>query len=92
MDTRINISKLHEELLAAKLPAVSVHSDGRVDYSRALSKAELTTADGVIAAHNPAPVIKPTTDDMVRALWAKIMQDDPTKADELKQQFPDMKF
>lgn len=83
MDTRINVVKLHDELLAAKLPVISVHSDGKVDYSRALSKSEELAAQSIIAIHNPAPVFTPTTDALVRALWAKIMNGDSTKADEL---------
>jgi hypothetical protein len=92
MDTRINVGKLHNELTAAKLPVISVHSDGRVEYSRALTKEELSAAQKVIETHNPAPVFTPTTDDLVRALWAKIMNGDPTKADELIQQFPDLQL
>ncbi len=92
MDPRINVSKLHQELAAAKLPVVSVHSDGRMDYSRALSKAEEAAAQRVIEAHDPAVVPIPTTDDLVRALWSKVIKDDPTKADELMEQFPDVQF
>lgn len=92
MDTRINVGKLHNELAAAKLPIVSVHSDGRVEYSRALSKAEESAAQSVITAHNPTPVFVPTTDDLVRALWAKVMHGDSTKADELAQQLSDLYF
>ena len=87
MDPRINVSKLHQELAAARLPVISVHSDGRIDYSRALSKSESDAAQRVIEAHNPAVVPTPTTDDLVRALWAKVIKDDPTKADELMQQY-----
>lgn len=89
MDTRINVSKLHQELEAANLPVISVHSDGRIDYSRALSKAEQASAEKVISSHDPKVVPTPTTDDLVRALWAKVIKDDPTKADELMQQYPD---
>ena len=92
MATRINVGKLHNELAAAKLPVISVHSDGRVEYSRALSKAEESAAQNIISAHDPAPVFTPTTDDLVRALWAKVMHGDSTKADELVQQFPDLQF
>jgi len=34
----------------------------------------------------------PTTDELVRALWAKVVNDDPTKADGLMQQYPDMEI
>lgn len=92
MDPRINVSKLHEELAAAGLPVISVHSNGKIDYSRALSKAEQAAAEKLIEAHNPAVVPIPTTDDLVRALWKKVIKDNPTKANELMQQYPDMEI
>lgn len=49
----IDVAALHDELIAAGLPVISVNSDGRVDYSRALTAAELTTAKAIIAAHDP---------------------------------------
>ena len=49
----IDVGSFHEELLAAGLPVVGVSSDGRVDYSRELTAAELTTAKAIIAAHDP---------------------------------------
>lgn len=49
----INVSLLTDELLEAGLPLVSLNSDGRVDYSRALTPAEQTTAQAIIAAHDP---------------------------------------
>ena len=60
MDTiLINVSKLHEELKEAGLPVISVHSTGLVDYSRPLTKAELSTADQLISDHDPVQVIRP---------------------------------
>lgn len=50
----IDVSALIEELMLASLPVVGVSSDGRIDYSRELTAAELTTAQAVIAAHDPA--------------------------------------
>lgn len=50
----INVSLLTDELLEAGLPLVSLNSDGRFDYSRALTPAEQQTAATVIAAHDPA--------------------------------------
>ena len=45
--------QLVSELTAAGLPVVGVSSDGRTDYSRDLTPAEQTTAQAVIAAHDP---------------------------------------
>ena len=50
----VDIAGLHAELEAAGLPVGSVSSDGRVDYSRDLTPTEQTTAQAVIAAHDPA--------------------------------------
>lgn len=49
----VDIAGLHAELEAAGLPVGSVSSDGRVDYSRDLTPTEQTTAQAVIAAHDP---------------------------------------
>ena len=49
----LNVVSLTDELAAAGLPVVGVSSDGRVDYSRELTAAEQTTAQAIIAAHDP---------------------------------------
>jgi len=49
----INVKLLDYQLKQASLPVVSVSSDGRIDYSRALTPAEQTTAAAIIAAHDP---------------------------------------
>ena len=95
MTTSVNPTKLHQELLDAGLPVVSVASDGRVDYSRDLTTTEQATAAGVIAAHNSAQTTEEaridayfdagiSLQDLVFALWKKIMQEDPTAADALQ--------
>ena len=84
MDTiLINVGKLHEELKAAGLPVVSVHSDNKVDYSRLLSTAEKLKAEQLLAAHDPVAVPVVTTDQIARALWNKVMLNDPKDADAL---------
>ena len=50
----LDVTGLHAELEAAGLPVVGVSSDGRIDYSRELTPAEQTTAQAIIAAHDPA--------------------------------------
>ncbi len=83
MDQLINVSKLHQELLAAGLPVISVHSDGTVDYSRLLSKAEELKVEALIAAHDPVIISTPTTEQIVSALWKKVMLGDSTDADKI---------
>lgn len=48
-----NVSLLTDELIAVGLPVVGVSSDGRIDYSRDLTADEQTTAQAIIAAHDP---------------------------------------
>ena len=95
MTTSVNPTKLHQELLAAGFPVVSVSSDGRVDYSRDLTTTEQTTAAAVIAAHNASQTTEEvrieayfdagiSLQDLVFALWHKIMQEDATEADALQ--------
>jgi len=49
----INTRFLHYQLSQAGLPVEGVSSDGRIDYTRALTPAEQTTAAAIIAAHDP---------------------------------------
>ena len=49
----INVELLHYELAQAGLPVEGVASDGRIDYSRELTAGEQTTADSVVAEHDP---------------------------------------
>jgi hypothetical protein len=83
MDQLINVEKLHEELVAAGLPVISVHSDGKVDYTRLLSKAEELKVEALIASHDPVVVSPPTTEQMISALWKKVMLGDSTEADKI---------
>ena len=87
MDQLINVSKLHEKLVSAGLPVVSVHSDGRIDYSRLLSKAEGLKVEGLIAAHDPAAAAQPTTEQVVSALWKKVMLGDSSDADRIMERY-----
>ena len=82
-ETLINPAKLHEELALAGLPIASVSSDGRFDYTRPLSKAEQAKAQEVIDAHDPQQNTLPTTDQMIIALWKKVMLGDSTEADSI---------
>ncbi len=92
MTTSVNPTKLHQELLSAGLPVVGVSSDGRVDYSRDLTTTEQTTAAAVIAAHNSSQTTEEariaaylnsgiTLQNMVFALWYKVIQGDSTNVD-----------
>lgn len=48
----IDTTQLHAELEAASLPVVGVSSDGRIDYTRALTAAEQTAAAAILAAQD----------------------------------------
>jgi hypothetical protein len=91
----VNPGKLHQELLDAGLPAISVSSDGRVDYSRELTQSEQTEAAAVIAAHSSALTTEEarieaylnsgiSIQSMVFALWNKVMNLDATAADAIQ--------
>jgi hypothetical protein len=49
----IDIPALHAELETAGLPIVGVSEDGTAQYSRELTPTEQTTAQAIIAAHDP---------------------------------------
>ncbi len=91
----VNPGKLHQELLDAGLPAISVSSDGRVDYSRELTQSEQSAAAAVIAAHSSALTTEEarieaylnsgiSLQSMVFALWNKVMNSDGTAADQIQ--------
>jgi hypothetical protein len=54
----INTAKLHQELQAAGLPVVSVHSNGTVDYADILTPEEITLAAQIIASHDPTNYVE----------------------------------
>jgi hypothetical protein len=94
-ETTVNPTKLTQELLDAGLPVTSVSSDGRVSYSRDLTTTENTTAEAIIAAHDPSQSTEEarieayfesgiTLQDMVFALWYMLMQEDSTNADAIQ--------
>lgn len=60
----INIRLLHYELGQAGLPVVGVSEDGRIDYSRELIAQEQTTADTIVAAHDPDGLLPREEDDV----------------------------
>ena len=66
----INYKLLHYELEQAELPVVSVSEDGRIDYSRKLTAQEQSTADAVVAAHDPNGLL-PREEDEITAKEAK---------------------
>lgn len=78
----IDVTSLHSELESDNLPVVSVNSDGRVDYSRELTAAEQTTAQAIIAAHDPTKRERDERDLIDRAKDAagqlKLYLDRPT--------------
>jgi len=91
----INPEKLHQELIDAGLPAISVSSDGRVDYSRELTSTEKATSEKIISAHDASLTTEQarisaylesgiSLQDMVLALWDKVMQENSTSSDEIQ--------
>ena len=86
--------KLHEELINAGLPVVSVSSDGRIDTEKPLGKNQQTKLQEVLAAHDPGPTdferwqerlnaTGITSERIIWALWQRVMLDDPAPADQL---------
>lgn len=61
----INYKLLHYELEQAGLPVVGVASTGSIDYSRELTAGEQSTADAVVAAHNPDGLLPWEEDDEI---------------------------
>jgi hypothetical protein len=86
-----NPEKLHKELQAAGFPVVGVSSDGRIDYSRELTKSEKTALAASIASFDPAPTKEEsrleaykakgiTPELLIWALWDQVIKADSTKA------------
>jgi hypothetical protein len=89
-----NPLKLHKDLAAAGLPVVSVSSAGRLDFSRQLTPQEQTLANQIAAAHTPADpsaerlaaynLAGITPEELIVALWEKIIENRPEAADSLQ--------
>ncbi len=95
MSESVNPQKLHQELKEAGLPVVGVSASGRVDYSRALTAAEQTSAEQVIAAHDPTVsdsdvfiekllAAGVSRDDVLYALWKSVAEGDETSLKNIK--------
>jgi hypothetical protein len=54
-----------------------------VDYTRLLSKAEELKVEALISSHDPVLTSKPTPEQMISALWKKVMLGDSTEADKI---------
>lgn len=94
-EKEIDIHKLHKELIAQGIPAISVCSDGRVDYARPLTSTEKKNAERVISLHDPTPDTATTRreaylesgitlQDMVFALWSLTFSGDRAPADKIQ--------
>ena len=89
----INPSKLYAELATANLPVCSTRQgDPPADYTRILTKPEKDLATQIILAHDPTPTPAPleafaargiTPEQMLCALWQKVVQNDATLADQI---------
>ena len=90
----INPQKLHQELKTADLPVVSVSSSGRIDYSRSLTTTERTTANQIIANHDPIvsdsdvfieklKAASISRDDVLFALWKSVSEGEDLNKDRL---------
>ena len=95
-DNVVNPQKLTRELLLAGLPVAGVASNGRVDYFRDLTASEKTIAANIIAKHDPSQSTYEarieayfdagiSIQDLVFALWFKIMQEDSSYADDIQE-------
>lgn len=91
-----NPKVLTDQLQKAGLPVASVSSTGRVDYARALSKAEIIKAEEILKSHDPRPsdfeirVEKMqkagiTFEMLVLALWDQIIKGDDSAATALNE-------
>ena len=94
MSESVNPEKLHRELKDAGLPVVGVSASGRIDYSRALTASEQSTAEQVIAAHDPVVsdsdvfieqllAAGVSRDDVLYALWKSVADGDSTELEKI---------
>lgn len=64
----INITKLHQELLASNLPVDGVHEDGTIDWTRELTESEKGEYWEVLAVHDPVEIVLPGIDERLSAI------------------------
>jgi len=91
-----NPKLLTDQLQKAGLPVESVSSTGRVDYARALSKAEMIKAEEILKSHDPRPTDLEirveqmqragiTFEMLVLALWDQVIKGDDSLATALNE-------
>lgn len=90
-----NVQKLTKEFQEANLPIAGVSSTGEIAWSRNLTKAEKTTSQAIIDNHDTSPddsvILRGEyskagikSEDMIFALWKKVMSSDSTDADAIQ--------
>ena len=91
----LNVQKLHEELLEAGIDHSSIDSNGRILDLNGNEIQAVKNVKAIIDAHNPAPDqadvinkelndVGATPENMIRALWKKVMQLENSDADALQ--------
>lgn len=77
----INLVKLAGELRAASLLVDGCSSDGSVQFTGTPTTEQRTLAAQIVAAHDPTPPYDelrrkeyPTTDELIVALWERIVE------------------
>lgn len=89
--------RLTQELQEENLPVASVSSDGRVSFSRELSKSEKSKVETIIGLHDSNPAVFNSRVETLRAagvdietivlaLWDLIIKGDSSAATALKDQ------
>lgn len=91
----INVMKLHKELVAAGVEISGCNSDGKVWDKDNIEIQDRADMQAIILAHDPKLDITisrreeynkagASSQEMIYALWKKIMQNDPADADALQ--------
>ena len=80
-----NVEKLHEELMAASLPVIGCDSNGKVCFSREISKEEEELVETVKEKHDPQEKVGVFTEkEILFALWKMIAESDDSEVNRLK--------
>jgi hypothetical protein len=85
----INAEKLHAELKAAGISVSGCDSSGRVLDLDGKEIQSSLAVKAVIARHDPMVIKGPTIEQLVHALWLKLLRDDPKEADALNNLYPE---
>lgn len=97
----INLSKLHQELVAAGIPMIGVDETGRIDFAPEATQGQRQHAAQIVAAHDPEPSAHEKrraaffkavmVEEIIEGLFEYLLENKPGKLQALQQKRQEIK-